>query len=56
VPLPTSDSLRRALAATLAHGSHFYVVQGHVTLQTPIGPRRVPFEAKGRGEFGRIGS
>jgi hypothetical protein len=56
VPMPASDSLRRALAVTLRHGSHRYLVQGHVTLQTPIGVRRVPFEARGSGQFGQTGT
>jgi LEA14-like dessication related protein len=54
VSMPTSDSMRRALSATLRQGSHRYAVQGHVTLQTPFGSRRVPFAATGRGEFGQI--
>jgi LEA14-like dessication related protein len=56
VPMPASDSLRRALANTLRRGLHSYLIQGHVTLQTPIGVRRIPFEASGSGQFGQIGT
>jgi LEA14-like dessication related protein len=55
VPMQTSDSVRQALSAQLATGTHRYLVQGRVTLNTPIGERRVSFQSSGSGSFQKRG-